>query len=247
MIRNFWIAKQNVHAHEKDISSRNIGDCLLKVYRRRLLSYYTHLRRQIHGDKVVESKKKAMFGHFISAQVRDAFKKWKQQSDYANTVIEVNEIGPVVEEVLDHRLDVHNLKNLMADEGFTSHQINDLSDGADKKGLELIARSVARMKHWNGTDDYLKPKMFDRWRRFVTFRRIVKSWLEYMANRQQHQKADLSYCFNKWKFHFSDKQNALQRKTRAQLMTRGVIAAKRLEVLADSTQQDEDLINHISD
>jgi len=61
----------------------------------------------------------------------------------------------------------------MADEGFTSHQINDLSDGADKKGLELIARSVARMKHWNGTDDYLKPKMFDRWRRFVTFRRIV--------------------------------------------------------------------------
>ena len=121
MIRNFWIAKQNVHAHEKKISSRNIGDCLTKIYRRKLLSHYSHMRRQIHGDKVVEAKKKAMFGHFISAQVRDAFKRWKQQSDYCNTVIEVNEIGPVVEEVLDHRLDVHNLKNLMADEGFTTH------------------------------------------------------------------------------------------------------------------------------
>lgn len=78
MIKNFAIAKQNVHGHSKDIASRNIGDCLLKVYRRRLLSYYTHLRRQIHGDKVVMAKKKAMFGHFISAQVRDAFKRWKQ-------------------------------------------------------------------------------------------------------------------------------------------------------------------------
>jgi len=84
-----------------------------------------------------------------------------------------------------------------------------VSTGADKKGLELIARSVARMKHWNGTDDYLKPKMFDRWRKFVQFRKIVKHWLEYMTNRQEHQKADLSHSFNKWKFFFADKQNAL--------------------------------------
>ena len=30
-------------------------------------------------------------------------------------------------------------------------------------------------------------------------------------------------------------------------MNRAVAAAKRLEVLADSTQQDEEMINHISD
>lgn len=44
---------------------------------------------------------------------------WKKKSNFAQTVIEVNEIGPVVEEVLDARLDVCNLKNLMASEGFT--------------------------------------------------------------------------------------------------------------------------------
>ena len=57
----------------------------------------------------------------------------------------------------------------------------------------------------------------------------------------------MSYCFNKWKFHFIDKQNALQKKSRKALMRRAVQAAKRLEVLADSTQQDEDMINHLSD
>jgi hypothetical protein len=57
----------------------------------------------------------------------------------------------------------------------------------------------------------------------------------------------MSHCFNKWKFFFADKQNHLQKRTRAQLMNRGVLAAKQLDKLADSTQQDEDMINHLSD
>ena len=150
-----------------------------------------------------------MFGHFISANVRDAFMRWKKKALFAQTVIEVNEIGPVVEEVLEKQLDVANLKNLMTSEGFTPNQIEDVAFKASKKSLELISRSIGRWKHWNRTDDYLKPKMFDRWRRFIQFRKIVKHWLDFITNRQQHQKADMSYCFNKWKFFFNDKQNNL--------------------------------------
>ena len=137
-------------------------------------------------------------------------------------MVEVNEIGPVVEQVLEARIDVMNLKKLMADEGFTDYQVNDVFHSADKKGLELIARSIGRWKCWNGTDDYLKPKMFDRWRQFVKMRKIVKHWLDMITNRQQHKKADLSYCFNKWKHFFSDKEGHLQRKTRAMLKNRAV-------------------------
>lgn len=50
--------------------------------------------------------------------MRGAFDKWKDQSTRAQTVIEVNEIGPVVEEVLEHRLDCANLMNFMRKEGF---------------------------------------------------------------------------------------------------------------------------------
>ena len=93
----------------------------------------------------------------------------------------------------------------MASEGFTEHQIEDVTHNASEKARELLAKTIGRWKCWNGTDDYLKPKCFDRWRRFVAMRRIIRHWLDFMANRQQHQKADLSYCFNKWKFFFSDK------------------------------------------
>ena len=186
------------------MSSRNIGDILNKIYRRKLLQYYSHLRRQVHGDKVVEKKKKIMFGHFISMQVRDYFNKWKKQSLYSQTVIDVNEVGPITEQVLEKQLQVHNLRKLMADEGFTNYQVEDVTQRATQKSNELLARSIARLKHWNGTDDYLKPKMFDRWRRFVKMRKIVRHWLDFLTNRQQHGKADLSHAFNRWKFFYTD-------------------------------------------
>ena len=103
----------------------------------------------------------------------------------------------------------------MADEGFRNYEVDELTQGAIAKQREHLARSIGRWRCCDGTDNYLKPKMFDRWRRFVAMRRIVKHWLAFLTNRQAHVKADLSYCFNKWKFFFSDKQNHLQKRTRA--------------------------------
>ena len=45
MIKNFSTAKKNVQSHSKQVSSRNLGGVLAKIYRRKLLSHYTHLRR----------------------------------------------------------------------------------------------------------------------------------------------------------------------------------------------------------
>jgi hypothetical protein len=50
--------------------------------------------------------------------MRDAFMRWKCRATYDQTVIDVNTVGPVVEEVLEHRLDVNNLKDFMRREGY---------------------------------------------------------------------------------------------------------------------------------
>ena len=101
MIRNFWISKENLHGKDKEMSAKNLKNVLLKIYLRKMLQHYTHLRGQILGNRITESKKRVMFGHFISRQVRDAFDLWKRKALFATTVIEVNEIGPVAEEVLE--------------------------------------------------------------------------------------------------------------------------------------------------
>ena len=57
----------------------------------------------------------------------------------------------------------------------------------------------------------------------------------------------MQQAFNKWKYMTSDEQNALQKKPYADLKRRAVMAAKRLEALAENAQNDEDMINHLSD
>ena len=69
-IFNFYRSKQQTHAHEKQVSTRNLNASLLKIYRKRMLQYLSHFRKQIHDDKASESKKLAMFGHLISKGVR---------------------------------------------------------------------------------------------------------------------------------------------------------------------------------
>ena len=80
MIKNYSTAKRDKHGQSKGLSTNNLANALLKVYRRKLLSHYSHLRRQVFGNKVVEMKKKLMFAHFISASTRDAFMRWKSKA-----------------------------------------------------------------------------------------------------------------------------------------------------------------------
>ena len=248
MIQNFVRSKNDVHGHEKTLSSKNVHSVLLRIYRKRMLDYLTHIRLVALNGKKEQSKKLSMIHHCLTRSLRHAFDKWKMQANVMTTVIDVNETGPVVEEVLDHQLDVHNLKALMDKEGFTQNEIDEVADKAQDKGLDLIARAVGRWKHYTYDDDkYLIPKMFDRWRQWVAFRKILRHWLDYIGNRQNHVKADLSHAFNKWKFMASDETKELQKKTLDQLKRRAVLAAKRLEALAANSAQDEDMVNHLSD
>ena len=101
----------------------------------------------------------------------------------------------------------------MADEGFRNYEVDELTQGAIAKQREHLARSIGRWRCCDGTDNYLKPKMFDRWRRFVKMRKLVGYWLDNMHNRQKVRSANLSDAFLKWKFFFGEKERALQRLT----------------------------------
>lgn len=58
--------------------------------------------------KVIDQKRKdykigKMFGYWYSKSLREKFLRWRDQAHKATTVIDVNECGPVVEEVLSHQ------------------------------------------------------------------------------------------------------------------------------------------------
>ena len=109
-----------------------------------------------------------------------------------------------------------------------------------------MAKTVARMKHYTEENDaYLLPKMFDRWRMFVKIRKLVRHWMNYINNRQSHHKADLAVAFDRWKYYYPGVHAKYQRNTRDELLRRAVAAEQKLFKLADSTGQNEDLLNHL--
>jgi hypothetical protein len=58
-------------------------------------------------------------GYWYSRSLRQSFMLWMQKASFASTIQDVNEDGPIVEQVLTNKLRLVNMANLMRDEGYT--------------------------------------------------------------------------------------------------------------------------------
>ena len=58
-------------------------------------------------------------GYWYARSLRHSFMLWVQKASFTSTVEDVNEDGPIVEQVLTNKLRLINMANLMLEEGFT--------------------------------------------------------------------------------------------------------------------------------
>ena len=97
---------------------------------------------------------------------------------------------------MQEQLKVQNYKNYLLDQGYTKHEVDEVTQWAKGRSKELLARSVARLTILDKEDDaYLKPKMFDRWKQFVKMRKLIRYLLNNMENSLQASKADKHRAF----------------------------------------------------
>jgi hypothetical protein len=54
------------------------------------------------------------------------------------------------------------------------------------------------MEH-NNDDKRAIPMAFERWRKFVAFRKMMRYYLNFAANRGEYLKADMASAFTQWK------------------------------------------------
>lgn len=198
LIRRHGFAHTAVDNRDKGQSAREMCRILKKIYRGNMTSNMSELRNKCYQLKSRRNRLRNMFLHADVLGYRRAFEQWKRAAQADSTVIEVNLIGPVVEEVLEHRLDVGNLQNFMRKEGYTEDEVWYATDSSRKRANYLLSKSIGRMKHYN-EEKYVIPKMFDRWRFYVKMRKLAKHWMEYIGNRQNAVQADLAVAFDRWK------------------------------------------------
>ena len=108
-IRRYRHARDACDVRDKAQATREMVRVLKQLYRRKMTQNLSVLRNNAYNTKKKITHQLNMLMHMSTRTIRDAFYKWKEQAQKAETVEEVNLIGPVVEEVLEHRLDVKNL------------------------------------------------------------------------------------------------------------------------------------------
>ncbi len=78
-----------------------------------------------------------------------------------------------------------------------------------------------RLKHFNSRD-YVKPKMFDRWKLFVLVKRQFRYWLNFVDKRAHFVKSDLHQAFDKWRGFHPMQKNKLAVQSKAELNRKAV-------------------------
>jgi hypothetical protein len=86
-----------------------------------------------------------MIMHMVTRGIRNAFMRWKKKSDSIATVEDVNDCGPVVEDVLEARLTIKNCTDFLRKEGYTQKQIDAFEEKAENRNLDRIRRTIG---HW---------------------------------------------------------------------------------------------------
>ena len=125
MIKNFVLSKASVHGLEKDVASKSFSSILHQLYLRKMNSHLSVFRYKVIDQKLKDLAIGNMFGHWYSRDLRARFLGWRDQAKKASTVIEVNEGGPIVEEVLQQQLKWTNLIKFMKDQGYTDKEIEE--------------------------------------------------------------------------------------------------------------------------
>ena len=87
---------------KKRVASRSLGVTLKGLFMKRLRQNMSELRRRAIKLKFTELTIGAMLGHMSSYRVRLGFFRWRDQAKKVSVELEVDEVGPVVEEVHHH-------------------------------------------------------------------------------------------------------------------------------------------------
>jgi hypothetical protein len=85
---------------DKNVAAQSLFTILHHLHQNKMTDYLSELRVKVVERKLKDLVISSMFGHWYSRDLRRRFLHWRDQAKKLTTVIDVNETGPIVEEVL---------------------------------------------------------------------------------------------------------------------------------------------------
>ena len=104
---------------------------------------------------------------------------------------------------------------------------------------------MIRMKYRLDDNKKLLPMVWNRWRGFIAFRKLVKYQFNFCSNSTANDKADMQRAFNKWRRgpeQLTDELSKLDFKT---LRNLGLKCTDELKECSDNINENHAIKNHL--
>jgi hypothetical protein len=163
--------------------------------------------------------------------LRDAFNLWSKQTSKIAHVQEINENGPVTEDVFEARRMNKNLQAFMSSEGFTPDEVAEKLENVRVKNKHLMLKCLTR---WQvSREKKAQIYCFDRIVLWVKFRKLMKEKLRFCHNSVSPELCDISQAFKMWVRKDKKMESYLETFELKDVMTMSYNQSLSLEYLAD--------------
>lgn len=169
---------------------------LTKYYFERLARYFGKWRG-INKDKDFKAQHcRKIINKIANFNLRCAFIRWHKITDQIVFAEEMNQTGPITEQVFEATRLGHNLKEFMRSENFTEEEIA-TKDAKVKEYNKYLMDKALRRFRISKADKKIVGAL-EHWKKWIATKRLFNYYVKEGNNQTMFGKCDLNWAFKKW-------------------------------------------------
>ena len=243
-IKSFSVSKKTTIARNRIKSAKDCESMLTKYYFERLARYFGKWRG-INKDKDFKAQHcRKIINKIANFNLRCAFIRWHKITDQIVFAEEMNQTGPITEQVFEATRLGHNLKEFMRSENFTEEEIAAKDAKVKEYNKYLMDKALRRFKISKADKKIVGA--LEHWKKWIATKRLFNYYVKEGNNQTMFGKCDLNWAFKKWLNADAQMVEYLGRQNQKDLKNSNIVQAKMLDRLANREAEDCAILNHLN-
>jgi len=158
-------------------SVNDITSMLCQTHESRLKRYFGRFRAIVKDKHIKSSTAKKIILKIENGNLRWAFESWRKNTEKVVFAQELNETGPITEQVFEARRTIRNLKGFMRSENYTQEEVTAKVKECEDWNEHAMSKLVKRLKV--PRKDRQVSRCFDHWVMWLKVKRLMRHQLNF--------------------------------------------------------------------
>ena len=196
-VKSYSTSRKLVSANRKSQAKVDIASLLAQIHLRRLRRHFCRYQKIAKDKKHRGHQAKKILLNLCSHNLRWVFEHWRKQNVKVMLVEELNQTGPITEEVFEANRTITNLKAFLQSEHYTDEEIAALCKDVFQRGEDQMKWLILRLKQ--PKTNRVMQRCFDHWVFWLKVKRAMKYHLRFCSNQVAPVRCDIRWAFDKWR------------------------------------------------